>query len=145
MKTWAHIQDVIEPDLEEIRITAWLLTGLRHEANRLVRKQKHLREHELFILNQKINDDAGNEIVELIDTIADKTDTLAEAEDRIFILEILSLLTPRQQKVIKATVFEDLTEKEVAENLGISQPAVSVIKNRALKKLKKHLSQFDLS
>jgi DNA-directed RNA polymerase specialized sigma subunit len=40
--------------------------------------------------------------------------------------------------VIIATVLHDQKEQEVADEIGISQPAIHQIKNRALEKLRNH-------
>lgn len=120
---------------------AWFTTGLRHEAIRLAKKHRRLQEHELLILNDLLSQDAEDEITEMLDTIAASSDVLAEVEDTVFLQEALSLLTPQQQKVITATVLEEYTEHEVAEQLGISQPVVHRLKERALNRLRKSLFQ----
>ncbi|MEW6274887.1 MAG: sigma-70 family RNA polymerase sigma factor [Bacillota bacterium] len=117
---------------------AWFITGLRHEAIRLAKKHKRLQEHELLILNDLLSQDAEDEATEMLDTIAATDDILAEVEDSVFLEEALALLTPQQQKVITATVLEGYKEQEVAEKLGMSQPAVHQMKERALKRLRKH-------
>lgn len=76
----------------------------------------------------------------MLDTVAATNDTLAEAEDSMVIQEALSLLTPTQQKVIVATVLEERTEQEVANEMGVSKQAVNRMKERALNKLRKDLS-----
>lgn len=50
-----------------------------------------------------------------LDTVAATDDGLAEVEEAIFLQQALSLLTSRQQKVIRATVREGRTEQEVAK------------------------------
>ncbi len=117
---------------------AWFITGLRHEAIRLAKKHKRLREHELLILNDPISQDAEDEVTEMLDTIATTNDVLLEVEDSVFLQEALSLLTPQQQKVITATVLEGRPENEAAIRFGMSQPAVHQMKERALNKLKKY-------
>lgn len=116
---------------------AWFITGLRHEAIRLAKKQKRLQEHELLILNNPLSLEAEDEETERLDTVAATDDIFSEVEEMIFIQEVLSLLTPQQQKVITVTVLEERTEQEVAIELGMSQPAVHQMKERALKKLRK--------
>ena len=74
----------------------------------------------------------------MLDTIAAKSDTLADVENTVFIQEALALLTPQQQKVITATILEGRTEQEVAKQLERSQPVVHRLKERALKRLKNH-------
>ncbi|MGS0763623.1 sigma-70 family RNA polymerase sigma factor [Syntrophomonas curvata] len=125
-------------NLEEARILAWFITGLNHEAIRLAKKYKRLREHEPLILNSPMSQDYEDEVTDMLDTIADANDIFLEVENSIFLQEALSLLTPQQQKVITATVLEGRPENEAATRLGISQPAVHQMKARALNKLKKH-------
>lgn len=104
----------------------------------MAKKHRRLREHELLILNDLLSQDAEDEMTEMLDTIAAPSDILAEVEDTVFLQEALALLTPQQQKVITATVLEERTEQEVAEQLGISQQVVNRLKGRALKRLRKH-------
>jgi len=120
---------------------AWFITGLRHEAIRLEKKQKRLEEHELLILNNPLSLEAEDEETERLNTVAATDDILSEVEEMIFLQEVLSLLTPQQQKVITATVLEERTEQDVALELGMSQPAVHQMKERVLKRLRKHFTQ----
>jgi RNA polymerase sigma factor (sigma-70 family) len=116
----------------------WFLTGLRHEAIRLSKKQNRLREHELLILNTPLSNHSEDDVTEMLDSIMAVNDTLAEAIDIVFLQEALSLLPPQQQKVINAIILEEYTEQKVAEQLGISQQVVNRLKKRALTRLKKH-------
>jgi len=50
--------------------------------------------------------------------------------------EAMSNLSKKEQLVIKQLFFEGYKQKEVAKNLGISQPRVNRLKKRALKRLK---------
>lgn len=54
----------------------------------------------------------------------------------------ISLLTSKQQIVIKKIYFEGKTQKEVAIELNASQPSVSITLDRAIKNLKKILKNF---
>lgn len=119
---------------------AWFVVGLRNEAIRLAKKHKRLREHELLILNQRLRDDAAGEVVaEMIDTVAANANTLAEVEQNLFVEEMLSLLTPPQKKVIQATILDEVTEQELANEMGVSKQAVSRMRERALNRLRKYL------
>jgi RNA polymerase sigma factor (sigma-70 family) len=131
--------DQFEMDREDAKITAWILTGLRHEAIRLSKMNRQLREHELLILNQSVVEDVRGAATEMIDLIATQSDTLEEVEINLFVQSVLTLLTLQQQKVIILTVLEGAKEQEVAEEMGISQPAVHQLKTRALNRLRKSL------
>ena len=122
-------------DPKEARAIAWFLTGLRREAIRLVKKYRQLDERELLILNGPVDQNADSDELSLIDTIFAAEDVPISAEDAVFIQEALSLLTPLEQMVVKATILDGFTERETARELGVSQPVVHRIKNRALNKL----------
>ena len=53
-----------------------------------------------------------------------------------WLYKALEKLTEKERKLIEALFFEEMTEREVALSLGISQPAVHKQKNKILKKLK---------
>lgn len=126
-------------DAEDARALVWILTGLRHEVSRLAKKHRRLKEYELLILDSPVDYGVSdNEEISMIDTLAMAADVLSEAEDSLFIQEVLSLLTPQQQKVITATILEGLTEREVASKLGLSRSAVHSLKKHALSRLQKH-------
>lgn len=48
----------------------------------------------------------------------------------------LGTLTERERKLIEALFFDEMTEREVALAMGVSQPAVHKQKNKILKKLR---------
>lgn len=127
-------------DLEEARVVAWFVTGLRHEAIRLAKKHKRLREHELLILNEQLRDAGGEVIAEMVDTVVSTMDTLAQVEERLFLQEALSLLTPQQKRLIIRVILEGATEQEVANEMGVTHQAVHRMKERALNKLRNVLS-----
>ena len=61
--------------------------------------------------------------------------------NKIFIKEILSKLTPREQKIIKMRYFMDKTQSEIAEILGVSQVQVSRIENKIISNIRKNMAK----
>ena len=74
----------------------------------------------------------------MIDVIPAAVDVPGEDEGMVFVREALLLLTPQEQRVVKATIVDGFTEREAAKELGISQPVVHRAKKRALNKLRKY-------
>jgi RNA polymerase sigma factor (sigma-70 family) len=136
----SYLSEIFEDDPEEARITSWYITGIKHEVLRIAKKRQKLKQHEVLILNKPIDDSEG-ESIEMIDTIADSSNTVSKIEEKIDIEQVLSHLTFKQQKVIKMIFLQEKTEKEVAEKLRISQPAVHRIKNRALRTMKGYMKK----
>ena len=76
---------------------------------------------------------------------ADQQESVEDVVFRKFSIErlyaALELLTEKERNLIKALFFDELTEREVARVLGVSQPAVHKQKNKILKKLKVFLEK----
>ncbi len=125
-------------DPEEARINAWFLVGLRHEAIRLVKKYRKLENHELLILDGPTAQNFDDEVFAVVDTVPASVDVSSDAEEMVLIQEALSLLTQQQQKVIRATILDGLTEREAADKLSLSPSVVNRLKKRALNRLKKY-------
>lgn len=76
---------------------------------------------------------------------ADQQESVEDVVFRRFSIERLyaafELLTEKERSLINALFFDELTEREAARVLGISQPAVHKQKNKILKKLKVFLEK----
>ncbi|NLE74279.1 MAG: sigma-70 family RNA polymerase sigma factor, partial [Actinobacteria bacterium] len=62
-------------------------------------------------------------------------------EDRIALYEALAHLSETQRRLIYLLFFRDLTQQQVADELGMSQRSVSREKHRALSQLKAFLTR----
>ena len=88
-------------------------------------------------LDRVISEDGKNLL--LIDTIAD---TKSDYDIDIMLLnEQIKSLSPEEQKLLEFRYFQDRTQKEVADYLGIYQVQVSRTETKILKKLKKSMEQ----
>lgn len=137
----SNLSEICKYDPEEAGITSWYITGIKREALKIARKQQYLKQHEMLILNKPICDQESD-FIEMIDTIADGSNMVSKMEENIEIEQVLSHLTSKQQQVIKMIFLQEMTEKETAEKLCISQPAVHNIKNRALKRMKEYMEKY---
>ena len=84
----------------------------------------------------------GENGLTLEDTLSDPTQD--NMEDKIAMkadmAAAIKKLTPNQQKVIYMSFYQDMTHEEIAKELGVSRPAVTMSINAATKKLKEYLS-----
>ncbi len=55
-------------------------------------------------------------------------------------INAINKLTRKQKIVIKLTFYEGLTQKQIAEKLGVSRSSVKTIKHQSLQKLRRFLS-----
>lgn len=80
--------------------------------------------------------------IHLIDRIGDDIDLDGEVLDKIILKEVLNELKPRDRQIIILRYFQDKTQTEIANTLGISQVQVSRIEKRVLKNMKNLLSKI---
>lgn len=66
-------------------------------------------------------------------------------EEAVDLREALALLEPRERAIIVGRYFSGFTQGELAEKMGISQPQVSRLEQRALRRLREALSPHTLS
>lgn len=146
--------------MPELTRIAWFLTGDIHSANELVqaglvktylawtkvrpgeaigytrrvmvnhRTDQWRRTHREVLLGEHHSQRAGQSQTQVIDTI----DGLVRA---------LRALPERQRRVVVLRYYCDLSERQVAEELGVSTGAVKSAASRGLAKLREHIKQVE--
>ncbi|WP_156292068.1 RNA polymerase sigma factor SigB [Oceanobacillus salinisoli] len=87
-------------------------------------------------VDRKVEADSDGSTVALIDLIGFEEDGYNSIDYKIILEKILPILSEREQQILKYTYFENLSQKETGERLGISQMHVSRLQRRSLRKLK---------
>jgi RNA polymerase sigma-B factor len=75
------------------------------------------------------------------DTLAQNDDGYELAELRVGLAPALAGLDEREQKIISLRFYGNLTQTEIAEQVGVSQMPVSRLLTRALAKLRKQIGE----
>lgn len=86
-----------------------------------------------------IYQDDGSPVL-LIDKIQNVNIEDTNLIDRIALKEVISTLEPRERQIIMLRYFNEKTQSQVAEMLGISQVQVSRIEKKILDKLRKRIT-----
>ena len=81
----------------------------------------------------------GTEI-SLLDKLPEKENQQEKVLNRIFLEEILRTLEPKERQLIAMRYFQDMTQTEIAERLGVSQVQISRMEKRVLGKIRKMYS-----
>lgn len=66
-------------------------------------------------------------------------DVLEAIVQRDMLSELLDCLTERQREVVTSYFFDELTQQQIADKLGVSQRAVAYHMEAALKRLRKNV------
>lgn len=80
--------------------------------------------------------------ISLIDKIPEKENAEEHLLNWIFLEEILGKLESSDRKLIYMRYFQDMTQTQVAERLGVSQVQVSRMEKRILGKLRQNLTKY---
>ena len=81
---------------------------------------------------------SGGEEVSYADMIPDKTDIENEVISRWSVNQVMDRLSGRERSIVELIFFQEKTQIDVAEEMGISQANVSRILRKALTKCKKN-------
>ncbi len=72
-------------------------------------------------------------------TLATDDESLESVADRTTLVRLLQTLPTRERRIVALRYFDDLTQSEIAERLGISQMHVSRLLRAALDSLRAEL------
>ena len=86
-------------------------------------------------LSQTIYSGDGTPVL-LGDRLPDRQDRNEELLNRMLLLELLKILSGKEQEIIRLRYFEDCTQVQTADRLGMTQVQVSRAEKRILRKLR---------
>ena len=79
----------------------------------------------------------GGDSLYLMDQLSDSSDTDTIWLENLVLREALEKLGERERKIIQLRFYEDKTQMEIAEEIGISQAQVSRLEKAAIEKMRK--------
>lgn len=123
-----------------IKFATFAAHCMNNEVKMLFRKNDN-RGFELPISCLVVEDKEGNEMDDLQKFAMFKGGSIEDNYESInveFLNQLLECLTDLERKMIKYTYFDNLTQKEIATILDLSQSYVSRVVKRALEKMKRY-------
>ncbi len=87
-----------------------------------------------------VYNDGGDQIY-LLDQLRNEKEEAENAIDKIAIEQILEKLSEKEKYIITKRYFNDKTQSELAEELGVSQAQISRIEKNALERMKKRVEK----
>lgn len=153
-KTWSvHVPRRIKELTPKIRRTIDELTiklqrtpNVKEIANNLHKSEKEIIEtlemgkgYNAISIHQSVKADLEDDGMTLLDMIGKIDEGFEEIDRKIDLEQNFRLLNEREKHIIQATIFEELSQKETGEQLGISQMHVSRLQRKAIKKLQEVL------
>ncbi len=159
----AEFSDFVQKTSAELLRVAWYLTGDVHRAYDLVQAslvKTYLAWHRIhpggalaytrrIITNERTDQWRRTRAEVLTDSPADDADTTADAAGAFdttdALITTLRRLPLQQRRVVVLRYYCDLSERQVAHELGISTGAVKSNASRGLAALRQHIAQQEWS
>lgn len=89
-------------------------------------------------LSEAIYNEGGDEIY-VLDKIKDDDNDMDKIADKISVMQAMEKLSDKEKQIIKRSFFDNKTQTEIAQEIGISQAQVSRIEKTAIERLKRRL------
>jgi RNA polymerase sigma-B factor len=96
--------------------------------------------YEVMSLEQEMmsdDDDRPQSLAELL--AASENEEMERWQKRQLLEEAMSVLDERERKIVQMRFYDDLTQQQIAQQIGISQMHVSRLLRRALQKMQAYL------
>ena len=89
---------------------------------------------------EPIYSNEGDELY-LLDQIKDEHDMIRRERDLISLEKSMHILNEREHDILHKRFYDDMTQMEIAQELGISQAQVSRLEKNAINALKKEMER----
>jgi len=94
------------------------------------------KSYKALSVDRKVEADSDGSTVAILDLVGNEDDGFTNIDQRMLLEKILPILSKREQLILKYTYFENKSQKDTGEILGISQMHVSRLLRRSLVKLR---------
>ncbi|HLR03500.1 MAG TPA: RNA polymerase sigma factor SigB [Virgibacillus sp.] len=94
------------------------------------------KSYKALSVDRKIEADSEGGTVTILDLIGRQEEGYENVDLKMLLKKILPVLTEREQAIIRCTYFDNMSQKETGEILGISQMHVSRLQRKSLLKLR---------
>ncbi len=92
--------------------------------------------YQALSVDRSIEVDQEGGVVTLLDLIGTQDKGFQQKDDQLLLEKVFDILTEREKQVLYLTYFENLSQKQAGDMVGISQMHVSRLQRRALEKLR---------
>lgn len=97
------------------------------------------KSYQALSVDRSIEADDEGSAVTLLDLVGSTEDGYEQTDQQLLLEKAFVVLTEREKEILQLTYFENLSQKETGEKLGISQMHVSRLQRRALQKLRESI------
>ncbi|PTL38571.1 MAG: RNA polymerase sigma factor SigB [Alkalicoccus sp.] len=153
-KTWSvhvprRIKELgpkIKGAVEDLTTTLQRSPGVEEIAEHLGVSEEEILEtmemgksYQALSVDRSIEADDEGSAVTLLDLVGQDEGGYEQTDQQLLLEKAFAVLTEREKQILQLTYFENMSQKETGEQLGISQMHVSRLQRRALQKLRESI------
>lgn len=97
------------------------------------------RSYHSLSMDSELEADSDGNTITLLDLIGSQEDGFGQVEQNLMLERALHVLDKREREIIQLTYYENLSQKQAGDVLGMSQMHISRLQRRALAKLREAL------
>ncbi|UCZ53690.1 RNA polymerase sigma factor SigB [Bacillus shivajii] len=97
------------------------------------------KSYQALSVDRSIEADDEGSAVTLLDLVGSNEAGYEQTDQHLLLEKAFEVLTDREKQILQLTYFDNLSQKETGEKLGISQMHVSRLQRRALQKLRESI------
>lgn len=97
------------------------------------------KSYQALSVDRSIEADDEGSAVTLLDLVGQDEDGYEKTDQQLLLQKAFTVLTEREKQILQLTYFDNMSQKETGEKLGISQMHVSRLQRRALQKLRESI------
>ncbi|RKJ20775.1 sigma-70 family RNA polymerase sigma factor, partial [Butyricicoccus sp. 1XD8-22] len=98
------------------------------------------RSYQALSMDKSIESDFDGNNVTLFDLVGEEDTGYEVINSKLVMLNMINVLSSREKEIVEMTYYQQLSQKEVGEKLGISQMHVSRILRQAIKKMQEFIN-----
>lgn len=87
-------------------------------------------------VDRKVDSSDDGSSVAILDVVGSNENQYGKVEQQMLLEKIMPVLSEREQQILRCTFFENMSQKETGELLGVSQMHVSRLQRNSLRKLR---------
>lgn len=133
--------DELTNDLQKSPTVAEIANYLDESEEAVLETMEMTQSYRALSVDFKHEVDADGGAVSILDIVGSDENQFEEVDLHMVIETVFPVLKEREQQILKYIFFENLSQQEVGELLGISQMHVSRLQRRSLRKLREVLEQ----
>lgn len=133
--------DTLTNDLQRSPTVQDIASYLEVTEEEVLETMEMTKSYRALSVDYKHEPDGEGNTVSILDLVGLEDEYYEKVDLHMVLEKIFPVLDKREQEILKLIFFENLSQKEVGELLGISQMHVSRLQRKALKKLKDELEK----